>query len=406
MPNGNHPEHQSSTPHAPEQNGQQPSQEMMLDMPVQYQQPYKKKKSGFVRFLNFIMSMIMLVVIGGIGVFFYGKYLIDQPGTLKKSRIVSIPKGQGLSRIASRLERYKVIDNKYIFIAAVRAHNVQNKLRAGEYQFKKHASYKDVMDVLTKGKSFLYKLTMPEGWTSYMIVQRINAHEQLRGAPVTAIPAEGSLMPDTYFFGSTMTKQDIINKMQSTQSSFLEKAWAKRQDGLPVKTPQEAVTLASVVEKETGIASERFHIAGVFTNRLRKNMRLQSDPTIIYGINKGRGKLGRGLRRSEIRKKTQWNTYQINGLPITPIANPGRAAIEAVLNPAKTDDLFFVADGTGGHVFAKTNREHVNNVKTWRKIEKAKRARQKLAKIQAEKDKKAALKAAKAEAAKAVKVAQ
>ncbi len=389
MPNGNYPEDHSKAMDS------KPDQEHMLDMPVHFQQqPQKKKKSLLVRFLSFVMSMIMLVIFGGVGVFFYGKYLIEQPGSLQRDRVISIPKGQGLSRIASRLEQNKIIDNKLVFMMAVRAHNVQSKLRAGEYKIKKYASYKDVMDVLTKGKTFLYKLTMPEGWTSYMIVQRINGHNNLQGDPVTEIPPEGSLMPDTYFFGSSMTKQGIIKKMQQTQKKFLAKAWAKRQKGLPVKTPEEAVILASVVEKETGIASERFHIAGVFTNRLRKGIRLQSDPTIIYGINKGRGKLGRGLRRSEIRKKTEWNTYQINGLPKTPIANPGRAAIEAVLNPAETEDIFFVADGTGGHVFAKTNKQHVNNVKKWRKIEKVKREKQRLAKVQAEKDKKAAKAAA------------
>ncbi len=399
MSNGNHLEGQQPENHHVGMESA-PSGEPMLDMPVHYQQPFhKKKKSALVRFLNFMMTMVMLVIFGGIGVFFYGKYLIEQPGPLESGRIISIPKGQGLGRIASRLEQNKIIDNRLVFMAAVRVHNVQGKLRAGEYKIKKYASYKDVMDVLTKGKTFLYKLTMPEGWTSYMIVQRINAHENLRGDPVTEIPAEGSLMPDTYFFGSSMTRQDIIKKMQDTQSVFLAKAWVKRQDGLPVKTPEEAVILASVVEKETGIASERFHIAGVFTNRLRKNIRLQSDPTIIYGINKGRGKLGRGLRRSEIRKKTAWNTYQIRGLPKTPIANPGRAAIEAVLNPAKTDDLFFVADGTGGHVFAKTNRQHVNNVKKWRKIEKVKREKQRQAKIEAAKQKKAAGQAAQKAAA-------
>jgi UPF0755 protein len=183
------------------------------------------------------------------------------------------------------------------------------------------------------------------------------------------IPDEGRLLPETYMLPKSMSKSELVAKMQKAQTDLLDELWDKRAANLPIKTKYEALILASIVERETGQNSERHHVAGIFVNRLRKGMRLESDPTIIYGITGGE-KLGRGLRRSEIDRKTEWNTYQIDGLPKTPICNPGRAAIEATLNPMDTEDIFFVADGKGGHAFAKTLREHNNNVKKWRAIER------------------------------------
>ena len=234
---------------------------------------------------------------------------------------------------------------------------------------------RDVLDLLTRGKAILYKVTIPEGLTSEQAVQRLRSAELLVGE-IDAIPPEGSLMPDTYKFTRGMTRQGLLERMQAEQRKFVTNLWESRASGLPYKTVEEAIVLASIVEKETGRADERARIAGVFVNRLRKGMRLQSDPTIIYGLVGGKGKLGRPLLRNEIRKPTPYNTYVIAGLPPGPIANPGRAAIEAVLQPAATKDIYFVADGTGGHAFAATLTAHNENVARWRQIEREMRAKQ------------------------------
>jgi UPF0755 protein len=232
-----------------------------------------------------------------------------------------------------------------------------------------------VLDTIVEGKSIEHKVTLAEGLTSYQIVQKLLAHPELKGE-ITTIPPEGSLLPDTYRFGRNDTRQDIIERMQAAQAKFLAKVWATRDEDIFVTTPEEAMILASIVEKETGRADERPLIASVFENRLKKNMRLQSDPTIIYGLVGGKGALDGPIMQQDLDRQTPYNTYQINGLPPTPIANPGRASIEAVLRPAKTKDLYFVADGTGGHVFAASLDEHNRNVFKWRKVEREIRARE------------------------------
>jgi UPF0755 protein len=242
-------------------------------------------------------------------------------------------------------------------------------MKAGEYEIKKAASMRDVLDALTEGKSILYRITVAEGMTSYQVVERLNANTELTGT-IAEVPPEGSLQPDTYKFSRGMSRQDLIERMQAQQRNTLQALWEGRAQGLPVTTPQEALILASIVEKETGRSDERNRVAAVFVNRMRQRMRLQSDPTIVYGVTGGKGALGRGILRSEIEQKTPYNTYQIDGLPPTPICNPGRAAIEATLNPAKTDELYFVANGKGGHVFARTLAEHNKNVASWRKVER------------------------------------
>jgi UPF0755 protein len=228
---------------------------------------------------------------------------------------------------------------------------------------------------VVEGRSIEHKVTLAEGLTSFQIVEKLVAHPELHGK-ITEIPAEGTLLPDTYKFGRNDTRQDIIERMQAAQSKFLAKVWPTRDPDIVVTTPEEALILASIVEKETGRADERPLIASVFQNRLRKNMRLQSDPTIIYGLVGGKGALDHPIQQEELDRETQYNTYKINGLPPTPIANPGRAAIEAVLRPAKTKDLYFVADGTGGHIFAPSLDQHNRNVAQWRKIEREIRAKE------------------------------
>lgn len=296
------------------------------------------------------------------------KYRYIGDGPLKAESVFEVPKGAGLSRVAKSLESNGAIASSNVFKLFVRLDGGETSLKAGEYALPAEASMRDIYEILKDGKAILYPITFAEGLTSAQIVRLIEAAPNLTGE-LKETPEEGTLLPETYMLPKTMSKAELIAKMQKAQIDVVDKLWENRAENLPFKTKQEALILASVVEKETGQNSERHHVAGVFVNRMRKGMRLESDPTIIYGITGGE-KLGRGLRRSEIDRKTDWNTYQIDGLPITPICNPGRAAIEATLNPMDTEDIFFVADGTGGHAFAKTLREHNNNVKKWRAIER------------------------------------
>ena len=283
-----------------------------------------------------------------------------------------LPRGAGVQNIAEALEREGVISNALLFRLGAKVQGAERSLKAGEYAIPAGASMAEVLDRIRRGEVVQRKITVAEGLTSYDIVQLVNAAEMLEGE-IAEIPPEGSLAPETYFYERGESRAEVIARMRAAQASALDALWEKRAEGLPIETKEEALILASIVEKETGVPEERPRVASVFVNRLRKRMRLQTDPTVIYGITLGKGPLDRPIRRSDLNAKTPYNTYQIDGLPPTPIANPGRAAIEAVLNPAQTDDLYFVADGTGGHVFAKTLAEHNKNVRAWRKIEAARK---------------------------------
>ncbi|MCR5880534.1 endolytic transglycosylase MltG [Phenylobacterium sp. J367] len=284
---------------------------------------------------------------------------------------VVLPRGSGLSTIAGDLADAGVIRSRGLFMAAARLGGAAGSLKAGEYEFRSGTSMARVLRDIQAGRVVRHLVTVPEGWTSEMAWEAVHKAPVLTGeAPV---PAEGTLLPDTYQVQRGDSRSTVIQRMAEAQDKLMADLWPKRQPGLPFDTPQEALTLASIVEKETGIAAERPRIAAVFVNRLRSGMRLESDPTIIYGVSKGRP-LGRGILLSELNARTPWNTYQIDGLPPTPIANPGRAAIEAVLNPPTSDELFFVADGSGGHVFASTYPEHQRNVARWRQVERQKAA--------------------------------
>lgn len=335
----------------------------------------RRRTHPILMVLNAGMTLLVVGLLGVGGLFYFAKTQFDSAGPLNHSTVFVIPKGEGVNAIAERLEREGIIRDRRIFVASVIYFKVQDKLKAGEYEIRKSASMRDVLDKLVEGRAVLHKVSIPEGLTSKQVVDRLNAHEMLKGE-IASIPEEGSLLPDTYKFSRGMTRQDLIDRMKAAQQKFVKKLWAKRQKGLPIKTPEEAIILASIVEKETGRADERSRIAGVFVNRLRKGIPLQSDPTIIYGLVGGEGTLGRGILRSELEKETPYNTYKIKGLTPTPIANPGRAAIEAVLNPAKTKDLYFVADGTGGHAFAPTLSKHNQNVSVWRQIERERREKE------------------------------
>jgi UPF0755 protein len=251
----------------------------------------------------------------------------------------------------------------------VRRHDV----KAGEYQFTKLASLQDVINTLVDGKVIQHAFTVPEGLTSEQIVQRLLDSDFLAGN-IKSIPKEGSLLPETYRFPRGTQREQVIQRMQREQREAVQKAWDRHASDLPLKTPDQLVVLASIVEKETGRPEERSRVAAVFVNRLKQKMRLQSDPTIIYGLVGGKGSLGRPITRSEISQPTPYNTYVIDGLPPGPIANPGRASIEAVANPARTKELYFVADGTGGHAFAEALDQHQKNVAKLRAIEQGESA--------------------------------
>ncbi len=341
-----------------------------------YSEP-SRHVSGFARFISTVMTLALgaMIVIGGAILWFMHEF--EKPGPLTVTRAFGVPRGEGPIEIAERLEREGIISNRWVFVAghyarAAVKHGKPQHLKAGQYEFKKATSLAQVHAALVEGKSILSKITLPEGFTSAQIVARLNAHEDLEGE-ITEIPPEGALLPETYRFSKGMKRQELIDRMRAEQERFVSAVWEKRQPDLPVASPQEALILASIIEKETGRADERDRVAAVFVNRLRKNMRLQSDPTIIYGIVGGQGALGRPITRSDIDGKTPYNTYQINGLPPTPICNPGRSAIEATLNPPKTDDLYFVADGTGGHSFSTTLKEHNAAVANWRLAERSAR---------------------------------
>lgn len=288
-----------------------------------------------------------------------------------ETTLVVLEPGKGVGRIARALEEAGVVGSATAFSVAARLTGAGGDLKAGEYEFPSRASLARVLEQVRDGRVVRRTVTIPEGWTSAMVVDALNALPTLTGW--VSEPPEGSVLPDTYAYRRGEARQAVLERMQAAHDRALADLWAERQPGLPLATPEEAVILASIVEKETGVAAERPRVAAVFTNRLRAGMPLQSDPTVIYGVSKGRP-LGRGILASELARETPWNTYRRIGLPPTPIANPGREALEAVLNPPTTDELFFVADGTGGHAFAVTYEEHNRNVQRWRAIERQRAA--------------------------------
>lgn len=301
-------------------------------------------------------------------------YLADGP--LMEEKAVMIERGSGVAAIADTLEREGVIADALIFKIAARLTDNQGTFKAGEYEFLPAMAMAEVMDKIRKGEVIDRVITVPEGMTSWQIVQRLTANDHLTGE-IAAIPSEGSLLPETYHYTRGDTRAAKIAEMQAAMTRTMDELWEKRADNLPFATREEALVLASIVEKETGVASERRRIAGVFVNRLRARMPLQTDPTVIYALTRGavkdegQGPLGRRLLTKDLQTDSPYNTYKYPGLPPGPIANPGRAAIEAALNPEAHEYIYFVADGTGGHAFAKTLAEHNANVAKWRKIRAA-----------------------------------
>ncbi|ABS13305.1 endolytic transglycosylase MltG [Brucella anthropi] len=334
-------------------------------------------RSQIVVFMNFMLSLVVLVLLGASALFYFGKMQFDGQGPLTAETTFLVKRGAGIAEVSNSLENREIVSDARIFRYGMRTLGHENDLKAGEYAIPAGASMRDVMNILISGKSIMYPLTIPEGLTVKQIFDRISADPTLVGDMPKDMPPEGSLFTDTLNFTRGTTRSEIIDRMVASQKKLVDDAWAKRGSDLPIKDKNEFVTLASIVEKETGIASERPHVASVFVNRLKKGMRIQSDPTIIYGLFGGAGKPSdRPIFKSDIEKPTPYNTYVINGLPPTPIANPGKAALEAVANPLDTEDLYFVADGTGGHVFSKTLQEHNANVRKWRSVEQQKNIEQ------------------------------
>ncbi|HXI87287.1 MAG TPA: endolytic transglycosylase MltG [Parvularculaceae bacterium] len=313
-----------------------------------------------------LLGLLAALSLGGGGYFAWRE--AKRPGPFGEDKVVLLQPGSSVTAIANKLGEEGVVRYPPLFIAAVRVKGDQGKIKAGEYKIPARASVVDIVDILVEGKSILHYFTAAEGLTTAQILRLVAADPTLAG-DITGAPAEGVLLPETYAFTRGETRDAMIRTMTDAQNKLMDALWDGRALDLPYSTRQQAIILASIVEKETAVPDERPRIAAVFINRLKKGMRLESDPTIIYGLTKGEP-LGRGLKESEIRKATPYNTYLIQGLPPTPIANPGRAAIEAVLNPAQTDDLFFVADGSGGHVFSSNIADHNRNVAKWRRVEK------------------------------------
>lgn len=331
----------------------------------------KKARSQLVIFLNFVMTMVVLVCIAGVAGFYYMISTFQEPGPLEANAHFMVRPGTGVAEIASNLERNGIISDARVFRYVTATYlRDGSTLKAGEYEVKARASMKDIMELLESGKSILYSVVLPEGLTVRQMMLRLAEDPVLEGDLPAELPPEGSLRPDTYKFSRGSKRTDIIHQMRVAQQKMIDQIWERRDPDLPIKTKEEFVVLASIVERETGKEDERAHVASVFMNRLQKGMRLQSDPTIVYGLFGGDGKPGdRPIFKSDLAKPTPYNTYQIKGLPPTPISNPGRAALEAVANPWRTNDLYFVADGSGGHVFAATLEEHNANVRRWRRIE-------------------------------------
>ena len=330
----------------------------------------ERARNPFIVVGNAIITIVLFAMIGAGAVYYYGRQVLEAPGPLVEEKIVNIPARAGKRDIAEVLNKEGVTDvNPWVFIASVFALKASSELKPGEYAFQKNASLRDVIATMVDGKVVQHMVTIPEGLTSEQIVGRLTDNDIFTGS-VREIPREGTLLPETYKFPRGTSRDQVIQRMQQAQKRVVAEIWERRSQDLPVKTPEQLVTLASIVEKETGKPDERSRVAAVFVNRLKQKIKLQSDPTIIYGLVGGKGTLGRPIRRSEITTPSPYNTYVIDGLPPGPISNPGRASLEAGANPARTRDLYFVADGTGGHAFTETYDQHQKNVAKLRTMEK------------------------------------
>jgi UPF0755 protein len=325
----------------------------------------------FTNFVSGLLSFLVIVLFAVTALFVMGQRQISAPGPLLADKIVIVRGSTG--DVVDQLEREGVTDKGFLLSLYWQLTGKGSQIKGGEYLFRKEVSLEQITDTLIEGKSILHSVTIPEGRTSEEISEILRNDPDLAG-DIKVIPKEGTLLPETYKFARGMTRSQMLDHMAQDQQKLIRDIWAKRAPDLPISSPLDLVTLASIVEKETGKADERPRVAAVFINRLRAKMPLQSDPTVVYGLVGGKGSLGHGILKTELQQSTPYNTYLIPGLPIGPITNPGRAALEAVANPSQTRELYFVADGTGGHVFAETLEQHQKNVLKWRQIESDKPA--------------------------------
>jgi UPF0755 protein len=312
-----------------------------------------------------ILALIGVFAIGGS--FFYVKDKAERPGPHVAATRVIVTPGSSLKSISSTLETAGVISNSLQFRLWARLTEQHTKLRAGEFEIPPRASIADVLNVLERGETVVRKLTLAEGLTVTEMLIIIQDAEGLVGH-VSNIPDDGMMLPETYYYSWGDRREDLVTRMVKGMEDLVSRQWLTRPDDFILETPEQMLTLASIVEKETGIAAERPKVAAVFLNRLKKGMRLQSDPTVVFALTNGSGALGRALTKTDLKTDSPYNTYVVKGLPPGPIANPGRDSILAVMNPADTDAVYFVADGSGGHVFAKTLKQHNRNVAQWRKF--------------------------------------
>jgi UPF0755 protein len=316
----------------------------------------KQANRRFAKWAVVAAALLLAVIAGN---FIYGW---TAPGPLERAATVIIKPGSSMMSAARQLEKSGAVKSADAFVSRAKIFGASNTIKAGEFVIPAKASNSDILSILTDGKTVQRMVTIPEGMPSIMVYERLMANDQLTGR--ISIPAEGSVLPDSYAFDKNEPRAAVLKRMQDASTKTMAELWPERSANAMVKTPLEALTLASIVEKETALKSELRMVSGVYSNRLRIGMRLQADPTIIYPITKGKS-LGRRIRKSEIRDVNDYNTYAMIGLPKGPIANPSRAAIAAVLNPQKTTALYFVADGKGGHIFADTLKQHNANVAKW-----------------------------------------
>ena len=330
--------------------------------------PHRQRRFGLSG-LSGLLTFVLAIGLIGVAVVVWSLVESRKPGPLAADKILVIEREDDAGPIGDQLERAGVVDSALWFSAMTLIDGSRPGLKRGEYAFKANVSLHDVEAELLSGKVVLHSLTIPEGLTSDQVTQRLRDNDTLIGE-IKEPPREGSILPETYKFARGETRQALLTVMAKAQTKAVDEIWAKRAADLPIKSPGELITLASIVEKETGKPDERSRVAAVFVNRLRQKIKLQSDPTIIYGLVGGKGTLGRPIKRSEITQPSPYNTYVIDGLPPGPISNPGRASLEAAANPARTRDLYFVADGTGGHSFTETYDQHQKNVAKLRAMEK------------------------------------
>lgn len=316
-----------------------------------------------LRFLFLLLSLVL--AFGGLFLWGYAQYV--GPGPSQSAVTVIIPQGTGVLAIGQLLADRGVVANPAVFHLGARLSGADSGLKAGEYEFPAKIGPREAVAIIRSGKTVVRRFTVAEGLTAAQIVEQLKNSDGFAG-DVGRLPAEGRLLPETYHFSYGDSRSGMVARMQEAMDHLLAKLWAERAEGLPFKSPSEALILASIVERETGLVQERPLIARVFINRLQNRMRLQSDPTVVYGLTQGQGSLDRPLSTADLRNPTPFNTYVIEGLPPAPICNPGLAALLATLHPAESDVLYFVADGTGGHAFSRTLAEHNRNVARWRAL--------------------------------------